>query len=258
MKKLFILSLSALTLFSCGGSTNNQNNPAEKTEAKTPGNPAPNQNQNDDDDDEGCDRAFVRNSIKKFGECRNVAITKSNGDLMLYGQNGWAANECCPSGLVETIKKLNNDGEFIDDVQLTENGAWLVIYGDNGLVWNNIPSSLEQKIREYNNKGEVINSITFNDEGEWIVITDERYCTSDGDATDWLSNGEKQYGELWAACLTDDGMVAVYEKGYQFLGNVPSSLKSSLQKTDLNVYRLKIAGDAWFFADKDGSYEYDM
>lgn len=255
MKKLFILSLSALTLFSCGGSTQNQNSPAEKTEAKTPGNPTQSQN---DDDDQGCDRSFVRDNIKKFGECKNVAITKSNGDLMLYGRNGYAVNECCPSDLTETIKKLNSNNELIDDVQLTENGAWLVIYGDNGIIWNNIPSSLENKIKEYNSNGEVINSITFNDSGDWIIITDERYCTSDADATDWLSNGEKQYGELWAACLTDDGMVAVYEKGYQFTGNVPSNLKSALQKTSINVYRLKIAGTAWFFADSDGNYEYDM
>jgi len=63
---------------------------------------------------------------------------------------------------------------------------------------------------------------------------------------------------LWAACITDDAAVAVYANGYSFMGNVPSSLKTALEKTKLDVFRLKIAGTSWFFADKDGEYEYSM
>ena len=205
----------------------------------------------------GQGRKYIREQISLQGECRNVAITKTNGDLMLYGRNG-CARTGCPQGLNDAITKLNNEKVYIDDIQLTENGNWLILYGNNGIQWNDIPYSLEQKLRYYNNNNEVIYSATFNDAGDWIVITDKHYSSSDSRISEWLNDGEKTYGELWAACITDDAIVAVYAKGYSILGEVPYSLKMALQETKLDVFRLKIAGDSWFFADKNGSYRYNM
>lgn len=39
-------------------------------------------------------REYIRNAIKGWGSCRNVSITKRNGDIALYGRNGWAASGC--------------------------------------------------------------------------------------------------------------------------------------------------------------------
>lgn len=205
----------------------------------------------------GQSRSYIREQIQQKGECRNVAITKTNGDLMLFGRNG-CARYGCPQGLNDAVTKLNNDKEYIDDIQLTENGNWLILYGNNGIQWNDIPYSLEQKLRKFNNENEVIYSATFNDAGDWIVITEKHYSSSDSHISDWLNEGENTHGELWAACITDDAIVAVYAKGYSFLGEVPYSLKEALQKTQVDVFRLKIAGDSWFFADKYGKYNYKM
>jgi len=202
-------------------------------------------------------REYIRNAISEWGECRNVAITKTNGDLALYGRNG-CARSGCPRDLNDAIVELHDDGEYIDDIQLTEDGSWLILYGDNGLVWDDIPYSLERKLREYNEMQEVITSVTFNDAGNWIVITTNYFSSSHSEVNEWLKDGNEEYGQLWAACVTDDAIVAVFEDGYKFLGNVPESLKKALRKTDLDVYRLKIAGTAWFFADKDGNYRYNM
>jgi hypothetical protein len=202
-------------------------------------------------------REYIRNAISEWGECRNVAITKYNGDLALYGSNGYA-HSGCPKGLNDAITELHNDGEYIDDVQLTEDGSWVILYGDNGLRWNDIPYSLEQKLREYNNMGEVITSVTFNDAGNWIVITKNYFSSSHSEVNQWLKEGNEEYGLLWAACVTDDAIVAVFDDGYKFIGNVPESLKKALRETNLDVYRLKIAGSAWFFADKNGRYNYNM
>ncbi len=202
-------------------------------------------------------REYIRNSIAEWGECRNVAITKYNGDLALYGQNG-CARSGCPSSLNDAITELNQEGEYIDDVQLTEEGRWLILYGYNGFRWNNIPYSLEKKLREYNQMEEVVTSVTFNDAGNWIVITTNYYSSSHTEVTNWLREGNEEYGKLWAACVTDDAIVAVFEDGYRFIGNVPESLKKALRETNLNVFRLKIAGTAWFFADQHGRYNYNM
>lgn len=205
----------------------------------------------------GQGREFIREAIEEYGECRNVAITKTNGDLMLYGRNGWAASRC-PDDLTDALDRLNDESEYIDDVQLTEDGNWLILIGNNGFQWNNIPYSLERKLREYNNDGEIVLSVTFNDNGEWIIISEDHFSASNEEIRAWLKQGNEKYGMLWAACLTDDAAVAVYARGYRFMGNVPESLRNALQETELDVYRLKLAGTAWFFADLEGHYRYHM
>lgn len=202
-------------------------------------------------------RAYIRNAIDNWGECRNVAITRYNGDLALYGTNGYAMKDC-PQGLTDTISELNEEGEYIDDVQLTEEGRWLVLYGDNGIIWNDIPYSLEAKLRDYHKRGEVITSVTFNDAGDWIVITTNYFSCSDTEIQDWLVEGHEKFGQLWAACITEDALVAVFEDGYRVFGDIPTSLSNALRETSLDVYRLKIAGTSWFFADEDGNYQYSM
>ncbi len=92
-------------------------------------------------------REYIRSAIREWGECRNVAITRTNGDIALYGRNGCARSNV-PSGLSDAITELNNDNEYIDDIQLTESGRWLIIFGNNGLQWSRIPYSLERKLRE--------------------------------------------------------------------------------------------------------------
>ena len=53
-------------------------------------------------------REYIRNEIRKQGECKNVAITERNGDLMLYGRNGWASTGC-PSDLTDALNELNDE-----------------------------------------------------------------------------------------------------------------------------------------------------
>ena len=202
-------------------------------------------------------RQYIRDAIKEWGECRNVAITRTNGDIALYGLNGCARSNC-PRDLDNALTQLNSDKEYINDVQLTERGRWLILYGNNGIKWSDIPYSLEQKLREFNRNREEITSVTFNDDGDWIVITTEHISASSSEIQDWLVAGLEDYGQLWTACVTEDGLVAVFATGYKFLGNVPEDLKEALRETSLDVYRLKIAGTAWFFADKNGSYRYNM
>lgn len=203
------------------------------------------------------DRDFIRQQIEKQGRCRNVAITKTNGDLMLYGKNGWAANGC-PKALTAALDYLNETDEFIDEVQLTEEGKWVIIYGDNGLRYDGIPEDLEDALLECVIDDEVIHSVTFNDAGEWVLITGSFVQSSDDDLTEYILDGQEEFGAVWTACMTDDAMVVVYSKGFQTLGEIPESLKKALSETDIDVFRLKIAGESWFFSDGEDEYDYLM
>ena len=202
-------------------------------------------------------REYIRERIRYYGSCKNVAITKTGGDLMLYGDNGYAAKGC-PTGLTNTLHELNENGETIKDVQLTENGSWLVLYGGNAMTYYGVPASLERKMKEFNDEGYTITSVAFADDGDWIIISEEKISASSTDYTNWLSDGLEKYGALWAACVTNEAIVAVFENGFKFRGNVPESLKEALKETKLDVYRVKVAGSSWFFADEDGDYQYNM
>lgn len=203
-------------------------------------------------------RSYIREQIEKWGSCRNVAITLTGGDLALNRNNAYAVSGVSDD-LVEALDELNEEGEYIDDVQLTEDGRWLVLYGDNGFRWNDIPSDLERTLREYNSDQEVITSVTFNDNGGWIVISREHISASTSDVYDWIKEGIDQYGQLWAAHLTNDGLVLCYERGYKFMGDVPDVLKQKLRETSIDVYRIKFLSDgAYFIADKEGHYSYYM
>lgn len=203
------------------------------------------------------DRSYIREYIEKYGECRNVSITKYNGDVMLYGRNGWASTGC-PQGLSEALHSLNESKESIRDVQLTENGSWLILYGTNGIRWSGIPYDLECTLRQYNSDQEDIKSVTFNDDGDWIVIAHNYFSASDEAITQWISEGCSMYGTVWSACVTDDACVVVYQNGFKFIGDIPASLKTALKEAPFDVYRVKIAGDAWFISDDKTRYSYNM
>ena len=204
------------------------------------------------------DRNYVKSQIKKWGTCKNVAITKTNGDVALYGTCGYATSNV-PAALSNKLKELNKANTLIDDVQLTESGKWCVLYGRNDATWTtDIPSGLANKINEFHNNNYVVRSISFNDYGRWVIVSDEYYATSSTELTNWLKSGSDRWGRLWAVCVTDDATVAVYEKGFCYRGNVPEKLKEALRSTSFNVYRLKVSGDSWFFADTNGNYRYWM
>lgn len=203
------------------------------------------------------DREFIRKVIKEEGGCRNVAITKTNGDVALFGQNGWAATDNTPKKLCDELDRLTDKGEYIDDVQLTESGDWLILYGNNGVIYDGITESLEKKLIEYNKDNEVINSVTFNDNGDWIIISDDHYNTSSKRIDDIIEDGMDDLGQVLAACITDDAIVIIYKDGYTINGNVPKSLDRELNKS-YNYYRVKVAGDAWFISDGKENYVYDM
>jgi hypothetical protein len=204
-------------------------------------------------------RKFLRDKIREWGQCKNVAMTLTGGDVALYGTNGWAAAEGTPQDMTEKLSELNQSDKLIDDIVLTENGNWLILWGNNGISSYGTPPGLFAKLEKWNNEGEVITSVTFNDNGDWIAITKKKFAASSDKVIKYIKEGENKYGEFWAAHLTNDGLVLCFERGYQFFGNVPANLKNKLQETKINVFRIKFLSDgSYFIADFNGKYDYYM
>ena len=206
----------------------------------------------------GGSREFVRNHIEENGNCRIVSITKIGGDIVVCGDNNWAAKGCSRN-ITSKLQEISDDDERIIDVCLTELGRFVVLYGRNAASWNNIPSDMEYHLRRLNANDEELYSATFNDAGDWIVVGSEHYACSATWLKEWLAEGGREYGILRAATVSTDAAVAVYDGGYRFFGNVSEELKAALRETTCDVRIIKIAGSAWFFADSTGyRYRYRM
>lgn len=204
-------------------------------------------------------RDYIRDAIKEWGECKTVAITDRGGDVAVYGSNGYATAGALPPALIRNLKELHGADETFTDITLTEEGSWLILYGLNGIAYEGIPKSLEREMRTYHDRGDRITSIALNDEGDWIIISKEYYTSSDEEIQSFIADGAEKYGLLYAAHLSDDGLVVVYENGYKFLGNVPSDLIEILTSEPKNVYRVKFTPKGHFFiSDRKGWYRYKM
>lgn len=204
-------------------------------------------------------RNYIKQNISEWGGCRNVAITDTGGDLALNGKNDYAYTAGIPQALADALEKYHDDDDYIDDVQLTEDGEWLILVGKNGCQWSNIPSELESKLRQWNEAEETITSVTFNDDGDWIAVSTDHVASSSTDMDDWIKEGIETHGQLWAAHLTNDACVLYFENGYKFLGNVPQKLKDALKASKYDVYRIKFTKEgSYFFADQEGHYTFWM
>ena len=96
----------------------------------------------------GQGRKFLKDKIREWNECKNVAMTLTGGDIALKGKNGWAASGA-PVSMTNKLSQLNDRNELIDDVVLTESGSWLILWGNNGVSSYGCPSSLDYKIKQW-------------------------------------------------------------------------------------------------------------
>lgn len=204
------------------------------------------------------DRSRLSSSIINWGSCRLVAISQTNGDIAINGGNGYEADGVPPK-MIKDIIEIRSKQRPIQDICITENGDYVIIYGDNGLKCSNdIPDAMFNSLIKMNDNCERITSAALNDNGEWIVISESHFETSNPELDDLINQGLAQHGALHSACLTNNSCIIVYENGYKTQGSFPETFTKALNSTNLNVYRIKIAGDSWFFADKEGRFQMSL
>ncbi len=159
--------------------------------------------------------------------------------------------------MTSKLTDFNTRNILINDVVLTENGNWLVLYDNNGVSFSGTPNDLNKKIKEISSSEKIIISITFNDKGEWIIISSDDYTAYNSATMKWLKENEEQYGKLKAAHYSNSGLAAVFERGSNFIGDVPQNLKNKFKDTKLDILRIKFLNDGSFFlADKIGNFSY--
>ena len=204
-------------------------------------------------------RGYVRDKITEWGACRNVAITEKCGNIVINGQNDWAAWGTPPEleTTLHELKKENPD-YYLKDVHISEEGNWIILYDKNSYKCSGVPGLMRKYLDNCQTKDEEVTSVTFNEEYEWIITTTNRPIVSHKEIAAWLQEGADRYGALLTTSITDRGWVACFEHGFKLSGDLPSGLKNRIADYRYNIYRVKFAGDAFFFADKEGHYGYRL
>lgn len=205
----------------------------------------------------GLNRNYIKNAITQYGSCHNVSLTRTNGDVMLYGKNGYAGQNC-PTAMLSELKRLRNKGARLKDVQLTENGNYCILFNRNDCSWNHVPSGLRSKILEYKRKNYEVTAVAFNDRYDWVIVAKNVYACSNTALSANLRESGKKYGRLLTVCMTNECTIAVYQGGYRFIGTIPAGLKAALNSAPFDVRVVKVAGTAWFISDGSGRYKYHM
>ncbi|MBQ0062898.1 MAG: sel1 repeat family protein [Prevotella sp.] len=180
-------------------------------------------------EDDIYDRSSIKKNINKWGECKNGTLSIKHGAIAIYKSNGYAYSNGVDKRLSSKIKEINNAHKSIDDVNITDNGYFIVVY-DGGTDWYGvIPSSLSTALKKYPN-GTVFRSISFNDEtGVYAITTSESFESNNKMYNDCFNENIGTKGQLLSANINDNGCVFCFSKGVEYCGYIPNNLKPAVK-----------------------------
>lgn len=91
------------------------------------------------------------------------------------------------------------------------------------------------------------------------MISDEYIRASNAELRQWIVDGIENMGKVSTPCISENAVMVVCEDGFRYDGNVPADLLEAIRNTDIHIFRIKISGQSWFFADISGKrYKYKM
>ena len=212
---------------------------------------------------------FIKEQIEQHGGFRIVSITETKGDLAIFGDNDFVETGC-PKKLVEELERLRRKGLRIIDVQHTEKGSWIVIYGENDyssslLGHPSLYRTMRAKLLELKQKKVPIRNFSFSESGYWAIVTERSTGEEDADYS-IESIGELQgflgqqgeHGNVLAVRFSENGGIAVYETGSVHFGDVPEELLDMVSDDNAKVTAVSFSGGSWFLSFGEEEFSYDL
>ena len=77
------------------------------------------------------DHTYIKQLIDERGAFRIVSMTETKGDIVVFGDNEFYTTDGVPEKLLAELQRIQNKGIRIVDVQHTDKGSWIVVYGKN-------------------------------------------------------------------------------------------------------------------------------
>lgn len=202
-------------------------------------------------------RNQLRKAIKKWGECNNGTLSLEHGAVALYGSNGYFCSAAVDDRISSKLKSINKGGGTINDVNITENGNFIIVYNDK--EWYGVlPSGLKSALDEYS-YGTKFKSISFNESGTYAITTSDGFKSNNSIYQSFYDENVDDYGELYSVNICGDGAVFCYSDGTRYCGRIPNEVESAIRSFSHMAKFVKFNkhGD-YLICDKYGSYSYSI
>jgi len=196
---------------------------------------------------------YIVDNLAKEGSMKVGTINSSGVGVLIRGTNGYAYTGETPQGLKDQIVARNKANENIIDVNVTERGNWVIIFGVNGYWSSGYPQAFFSRLGEYNRNHETMRSACFNDSGAWAIVTDAHF-TGDDATHDFIKRAANLYGNIYSVFLTEMGKVACCEQGVYY-ENIPSTVAGYLADISFKPRFVKFT-DSGFCVITDGNGAY--
>lgn len=202
-------------------------------------------------------RNQLRKAIKKWGECNNGTLSLEHGAVAIYGSNGYFCSAAVDDRISSKLKSINKSGGTINDVNITENGNFIVVYNDK--EWYGVlPSGLKSALDEYS-YGTKFKSISFNESGTYAITTSDGFKSNNDIYQSFYDDNVDDYGELYSVNICGDGAVFCYSDGARYCGSIPNEVESAIRSFSNTAKFVKFNkhGD-YLICSKYGSYSYSI
>lgn len=209
----------------------------------------------------GSHMSYIKEAINGWGKCRTGAITEYGAGVGIYGDYGYAYTGSTPSKLKKRIKEAYDDKSKITDINITENGNYVIILNGAGYWTLGYPERFPKKLEELrvgDLSDDKVLSACFNDRGEWVIISDKHYIYSNESIKNFITKAEDLYGAVNYAYITNKGMIACCKHGVYYR-NIPSNLAEALKKLTFKPKVIKFTDNGlYLITDGESQYWYFM
>lgn len=209
----------------------------------------------------GSHMSYIKEAINGWGKCRIGAITEYGAGVGIYGDYGYAYTGSTPSKLKKRIKEAYDDKSKITDINITENGNYVIILNGAGYWTLGYPERFPKKLEELrvgDLSDDKVLSACFNDKGEWVIISDKHYIYSNESIKNFITKAEDLYGAVNYAYITNKGMIACCKHGVYYR-NIPSNLAEALKKLTFKPKVIKFTDNGlYLITDGESQYWYFM
>lgn len=203
-------------------------------------------------------RNQLRKAIKKWGECNNGSLSLEHGAVAIYGSNGYFCSSAVDDRISSKLKSINKSGGNITDVNITENGNFIIVYNSGKDWYGVLPSALKSALDDYS-YGTEFKSISFNESGTYAITTSEGFQSNNSIYQAFYDDNKEDFGELLSVNICGDGAVFCYSDKTRYCGRIPDEVESAMRSFTNTAKFVKFNkhGD-YLICSKYGSYAYSI
>lgn len=203
-------------------------------------------------------RNQLRKAIKKWGKCNNGSLSLEYGAVALYGSNGYFCSSAVDDRISSKLKSINKEGEDVVDINILENGQFIIVHNSGKEWYGVLPSVLKSALNDYA-YGTEFKSISFNESGTYAITTSTGFKSNNSIYQAFYDDNVDEYGTLLSVNICGDGAVFCYSDGARCCGRIPQDVATAIDDFSYTAKFVKFNkhGDYLICSDA-GSYSYSI